>query len=172
MSSTRSSSKRKRQEDPSNSDESSSEATPEGTVFCGWLDEGSPQPDGTIDHEAFTLTQGTEDLEVSLGDAVLMRSPSEATSEYQDDPVDYYGSSPSKSGSKMMVARVERIWEETKSGRSPRGQDTTYNFKARWFLKVSQHSFRVFQGPEDPLRFAHITISDGWDALIFSETRC
>jgi hypothetical protein len=83
----RSRSKRKRQEDPSNSDGSSSEAT----LFCGWLDEGSPQPDGTIDHEAFTLTLGAEELELYLRDAVLMQSPSEAISEYQDDPIDYYG---------------------------------------------------------------------------------
>jgi hypothetical protein len=135
MSSTASSSKRKRREEQ---DDGSSSDGENGTVFRGWLDEGTPRPDGTIDHESFAISFGDDIVEIEVGDAVTIRSTNEEDLDYPDDTIDYYGSSPSKYGEKMMIARVERIWEERKSRRSlsPRHQDSVFKFRARWFLKV------------------------------------
>jgi hypothetical protein len=132
MSETRSNSKRKRQEEHNDGESSSDGGT--DTVFRGWLDEGVPRPDGTIDHDSFSISLGEDIVDINLGDSVLMRSPNQESFDYTNDPIDYYGSSPSKSGNKMMIARVERIWEERRSQNPSR--DSTYKFRARWFLSV------------------------------------
>ena len=132
MSSSRTSSKRKRQEG-GNDSESSSDGVME-TVFRGWVDEGIPRPDGTIDHEAFSISLGADLFEINLGDIVLMRSPDEQSSDYNDS-IDYYGSN--KAGDDMMIARVERIYEERKArGSKNESHDSSYKFRARWFFKV------------------------------------
>lgn len=136
MSESRSSSKRKRGEEE-NDDESSDDEVTE-TVFRGWLDEGVPNADGSVDYDSFSISFGENIIDINLGDSVFLRgiSKGEESSDYANDPVDYYGSSPSLSGNKMMVARVERIWEERKSRRSQTPSDSTYKFRARWFLLV------------------------------------
>jgi hypothetical protein len=149
MPTRRSGSKRKRRSDQQSEESSSDEllgAADKVTRFRGWLDEGTSKPDGRIEHESFSLKIGGEIMEVSLGDAVLMRNASDESSfGDMDDSFDYYGSANNnKSDDRIVIARVERIWEEENDNDSPGGK---FQFLARWFLKVSAPSRWCFEFP-------------------------
>lgn len=107
----------------------------EYTLFSGWLDDGYPGDDEEVtEHEGFSLTLGGRNFDISIGDAVLMRSGDDEGSE--TTPAEYQDPSSkdsNKAGEKGMVARVERIWEK----KSPAGSgECPYMFQARWFLRV------------------------------------
>jgi hypothetical protein len=131
-------------------DESSSSSPPSveiqqiSTVFRRWLDEGTLLPDGTMEHASLGITVGDENLVISLGDTVWLRSPNEdpaleASSDYQEDDVDYYGSVVARNNAS--IARIECMWEEpatataTATSRS-KEDDGRFKIRARWFLKV------------------------------------
>jgi len=143
MSSRRAAAKRKRS---TKKDEESVEEVPtssevstevEYTLFSGWLDDGYPSDDVDVtEHEGFSLTfGGGRHFDISLGDAVLMRSGDDDDSE--GTPAEYQDPSSkesSKAGAKGMLARVERIWEK----KVPAGsEECPFMFQARWFLRVS-----------------------------------
>jgi hypothetical protein len=130
-----SASKRQREE-PS----SSSPSVKIPTLFRRWLDGGTSRPDGTMEHTSLGITVGDENLVISLGDTVWLRSPNdedtgtlESSSEYQEDDVDYYGSAAATKNAS--IARIERMWEEPASSRN-KEKDGRFKIRARWFLKV------------------------------------
>ena len=147
-----SASKRQREEPSSSSPPSVEIPT---TVFRRWLDGGTLRPDGTMEHASLGITVGDENLVISLGDTVWLRSPAnnnedddpaalEASSSeiYQEDNVDYYGSAKNAATKNASIARIERMWEEP-GGRISKEQDGRFKIRARWFLKVIyiMHSF-------------------------------
>jgi hypothetical protein len=150
-----SASKRQREEPSSSSSPTSVEIH---TVFRRWLEEGTLLTDGTMEHTSLGITVGDENLVISLGDTVWMRSspatnknneedppPNTATtlesasSEYHEDHVDYYGSAAAAAIHKASsIARIERMWEEPASTdrTSIQEKDGRFKIRARWFLKV------------------------------------
>jgi hypothetical protein len=93
-----------------------------------------------MEHTSLGITVGDENLVISLGDTVWLRSPNdedtgtlESSSEYQEDDVDYYGSA--AAAKNASIARIERMWEEPASSRN-KEKDGRFKIRARWFLKV------------------------------------
>ena len=136
MSSRKSSTKRKRKQEGDSTEEESAAAPAEYTVFGGWLDEGFAGDDGVTEHEGFSLTLKGKTFEISLGDAVLMRSTDDDRATETQDSVTT--KDPSVNGANAnghgMIARVERIWE---INHKSRGGECPFMFQARWFLRVS-----------------------------------
>jgi len=135
----KSSTKRKRKQEGDSTEEESAAAQAEYTVFGDWLHEGFTGADGVTEHEGFSLTLGGKSFEISLGDAVLMRSTDEDGTMENPDSVTNKDASPSKGTSLKttgngMIARVERIWE---INHKSRGDECPFMFQARWFLRVS-----------------------------------
>ena len=109
------------------------------TTFLRWMDEGKPGPNGTIDHDILKISIGEESVVVSLGDTVLLRSPTKD----EEASFDFYGSRPnSPSKANVVIARVERMWEEPAVETLHDGEEDRHRIKrlkvrARWFLNVS-----------------------------------
>lgn len=132
MTAGKSSAKRKRKEEETgtkNSNLVSDKIQSKRTVFNSWLDDGCPiegDDDDDVDvveHERCSITiDGTTHV-VSKGSTVLMRSIEEESNQLE-------------SSSGVLVARVERLWQEEMATRSSRQSGTTYMFQARWFLLV------------------------------------
>jgi hypothetical protein len=113
---------RKRKQDKTSTDASNEI---QYTLFVGWLDEGVEGKNGDVEHEGFSLAIGGKTFDISIGDAVLMRSSS-------DDQLESEKSQ--KVGPEGgMIARVERIWETKNIGTG----ECPFMFQARWFLRVS-----------------------------------
>jgi hypothetical protein len=111
---------RKRKQDETSEDASTDM---QYSLFVGWLDEGVGGKDGDIEHEGFTLTIGGKTFDISIGDAVLMRTSKDQNSQVET--------------SQGMIARVERIWETKNSGSG----ECPFMFQARWFLRVRRCRF-------------------------------
>ena len=125
-----------------------------------------------MEHASLGITVGDENLVISLGDTVWLRNPvhnnnnnnedddnhdnhdpaaafeAGASEIYQEDNVDYYGSSATTNNhntattKNASIARIERMWEEpdsriSNSNNSNNEQDGRFKIRARWFLKVS-----------------------------------
>ncbi|KAG7338717.1 ELM2 domain containing protein [Nitzschia inconspicua] len=130
------------------------------TVFSGFWDEGVLAEDGRTDYTGLNLTIGEDAYEIRVGDAVMLRGddpvsdaavPDEKSSkktqenksDYTEDDENeqkqhYYGRdtnpaamAEAKIGDGVMLARVERIWQEKSRG----GRAGRILFEARWFLK-------------------------------------
>lgn len=139
MSSKKTTSKRKRKQEDESVEDGSTDQT-EYSLFGGWLDDGYEGDDGVTEHEGFSLTLRGKNFDISLGDAVLMRSTED------DEPMESNGSQDAsikgstsnngskKAGAKGMIARVERIWETTQ--KSSGSHTCPFMFQARWFLRV------------------------------------
>ena len=109
------------------------------TAFLRWMDEGKPGPNGTIEHDILKISIGEESVVVSLGDTVLLRSPTKD----EEAGFDFYGSRPnSPSKANVVIARVERMWEEQAVETLHGAEEEKHRIKrlkvrARWFLNVS-----------------------------------
>ncbi len=135
MSSKKTTAKRKRKQEEDSTEEESTEKL-EYSLFGGWMDDGYEGEDGGTEHEGFSLTLRGKNFDISLGDAVLLRSTTddEEPMEYRDASTQESSNRSTKAGGKGMIARVERIWENTQKSSS----DTCpFMFQARWFLRVS-----------------------------------
>ena len=111
------------------------------TTFRRWLDEGKEGPNGIIDHDVLGIRIGEESIVVSLGDTVLLRSPTKD----EEANFDFYGPRPdSPSKANVVIARIERMWEEPLSDAGTAKDDDKENgdrikrlkVRARWFLNV------------------------------------
>jgi hypothetical protein len=111
------------------------------TVFSGFWDEGVVADDGCIDYTGLNLTIGKDIFEVRVGDAVMLRG--DDGHEEDAGTCNRSGSAvgdgkpaarmtEAKVGDGLMLARVERIWQEKCKG----GRSGKILFQARWFLKV------------------------------------
>ncbi|KAL3915866.1 MAG: hypothetical protein SGARI_008090, partial [Bacillariaceae sp.] len=104
------------------------------TVFSGFWDEGVVAEDGSIDYNGLNLTIGKDIYEVRVGDSVMLRGDDDHTGGGGQENLDQKPAAQmteAKVGDNLMLARVERIWQEKSRG----GRSGKILFQARWFLK-------------------------------------
>jgi len=106
----------------------SSSSDTQSTLFVAWLDKGLEGKNGETEYEGFSLTVGGKTLDVSIGDAVLVRGSGIEDQQVEDEKSEKVGYE-----GRMMIARVERIWDTKNNGTG----ECPYMFQARWFLRVS-----------------------------------
>lgn len=135
--------KRYRSEDDSlgRSDGSKNAKKAVKTVFSGFWDEGVVAEDGCIDYTGLNLTIGKDSYEVRVGDAVMLRGDDDHGAPEDVDGKPTARMTEAKVGDGLMLARVERIWQEKSKG----GRSGKILFQARWFLKVIP-MFRILSG--------------------------
>ena len=85
--------------------------------------------DGSIEYDGLNLTIGKDIYEVRVGDAVMLRGDDDDAGL---DTKPAAQTTEPKVGDGLMLARVERIWQEKSKG----GRSGKILFQARWFLKV------------------------------------
>ena len=121
------------------------------TVFSGFWDEGVVAEDGSIDYNGLNLTIGKDIYEVRVGDAVMMRGDDDHGGQGNLDRKPAAQMTEPKVGDGLMLARVERIWQEKSKG----GRSGKILFQARWFLKV-----RIWHESEDVFDWPHNMMID------------
>lgn len=132
------------------------------TVFSGFWDEGVVAEDGRIDYTGLNLTIGKDVYEVRVGDTVILRGDDGPGKEDADSKgagsqaaiggSQKTGMTEAKVGDGLMLARVERIWQEKSRG----GRSGKILFQARWFLKkedVDSLPVSEITGPIAPEQF-------------------